>query len=200
MTTTQFDNGYWYAADLKKFATSLGIPAAGRLRKDELEKAIQLFLRTGRIDRRASRGPAAAAVRDVERGLRLDLRVFAYTNDTETWDFLEREARKLAPKFKRKSGARYRLNRWREEQITAGVALSYRGLVKRYAALCRTEGAFARIPHGRYINFVSDFLAGEKGATTVRAAKAWRELKVLDVPKDYESWRKWHSSKRKGRR
>jgi hypothetical protein len=54
-------------------------------------------------------------IRDVERGLRLDRPVVVYTNDRETKDFLEREARKLDPHVKRKSGARYRLNRCREE-------------------------------------------------------------------------------------
>lgn len=33
-------DGYCYAAEMKTFAKSLGIPAAGRRRKDELEKAI----------------------------------------------------------------------------------------------------------------------------------------------------------------
>lgn len=49
MTLAQFDNGYWYATELKEFADTLGIPSATRLRKDELEKAIKLFLETGKI-------------------------------------------------------------------------------------------------------------------------------------------------------
>ena len=47
MTLTQFDNGYWYATELKEFAETIGIPSAGKLRKDELEKAIRFFLKTG---------------------------------------------------------------------------------------------------------------------------------------------------------
>ncbi len=46
MTVTQFDNGYWYATELKTFAKAIGIPSAGKLRKDELEKAIISFLGT----------------------------------------------------------------------------------------------------------------------------------------------------------
>jgi hypothetical protein len=49
MTQAQFENGYWYATELKKFAETIGIPRAGRLRKDELEQAIKLFIRTGQI-------------------------------------------------------------------------------------------------------------------------------------------------------
>ena len=45
MTLTQFDNGYWYATDLKEFAEEIGIPLSSKLRKDELEKAINTFSR-----------------------------------------------------------------------------------------------------------------------------------------------------------
>src|SRR5258708_24213638 len=49
MSLTEFDNGYWYAAELKEFAKEIGIAHAGSLRKDELELAIKLFLKTGTI-------------------------------------------------------------------------------------------------------------------------------------------------------
>jgi hypothetical protein len=47
MTLREFENGYWYRDQLKDFAERIGIPAATKLRKDELEKAIVVFLRTG---------------------------------------------------------------------------------------------------------------------------------------------------------
>jgi hypothetical protein len=43
MTLRQFDHGYWYATEIKRFAQSLGVPAAHRLRKDELEQALKDF-------------------------------------------------------------------------------------------------------------------------------------------------------------
>ena len=49
MTITQFENGYWYATELKTFAEAIGIPSANKLRKDELEKAIISFLGTGTL-------------------------------------------------------------------------------------------------------------------------------------------------------
>src|SRR5882672_4889483 len=49
MTQAQFDNGYWYASELKEFAKTIGIPSASRLRKDELEKAIKVFLKAGKF-------------------------------------------------------------------------------------------------------------------------------------------------------
>ena len=48
MTLREFENGYWYLEQLKNFAERIGIPAAKKLRKDELEKAIVTFLRTGK--------------------------------------------------------------------------------------------------------------------------------------------------------
>ena len=43
MTVEQFDNGYWYALEIKAFAVDIGIPAASKLRKDELEELIKHF-------------------------------------------------------------------------------------------------------------------------------------------------------------
>src|SRR5439155_16644377 len=188
MTLTEFDNGYWYATELKTFAQTIRPPSAGKLRKDELEKAIRLFLKTGEIKNPSKRNLSMSGIKDIQRGLRLDLPVVVYTNDKETKDFLQREAQKLTPGLKRKSGVRYRLNRWREERLIKGVKLTYRDLVKEYIRLNQTKKPFAQIPHGRYINFMSDFLAAEKGATREQAMKAWRKLKTLDIPKDYSSW------------
>lgn len=197
MTLAQFDNGYWYATELKEFAKRIGIPSANKLRKDELERAIKLFLETSKIESPTKRRLSNSGTRDVERGLRLDLPVAVYTNDKETKDFLERESQKLAPGLKRKSGARYRLNRWREEQLARGIKLTYGDLVEEYARLNQTREPFAKIPHVRYINFVSDFLAAEEGATRKQAIEAWKRLKTLDVPKNYRSWVKSQSSKPK---
>ena len=195
MTLTQFDNGYWYATELKEFAETIGIPSATKLRKDELEKAIKLFLGTGKIKSPTRRSLSTSGAKDVERGLSLDLPVVVYTNDKETKTFLEREAQRLAPGLKRKSGVRYRLNRWREEQLIKGVKLTYGDLVEEYIRMNQTREPFAQIPHGRYINFISDFLAAEKGATREQAMRAWEKLKALDVPKNYRSWVKSQSSK-----
>ena len=195
MTLTKFDNGYWYATELKEFAETIGIPSATKLRKDEIEKAIKLFLETGKIKSPTRRSLSTSGPKDVERGLSLDLPVVVFTNDKETKAFLEREAQRLAPGLKRKSGVRYRLNRWREEQLITGVKLTYGDLVKEYIRLNQTKERFAQIPHGRYINFISDFLAAEKVATREQAIRAWEKLKTLDVPKNYRSWVKFRSSK-----
>src|SRR5262249_10376762 len=83
MTVTEFDHGYWYATQLKQFAKAIGIPLANKLRKDELEKAITLFLETGRVKSPTRRRLSNHGPKDVERGLSLDLPVSVYTNDKE---------------------------------------------------------------------------------------------------------------------
>jgi hypothetical protein len=196
MTQAQFDNGYWYATELKEFAKTIGIPSANRLRKDELEQLIKVFLKTGKIESPAKRNLSRPGTKDVEQGLTVSLPVAVYTNDKETKDFLEREAQKLVPGLKKKSGARYRLNRWREEQLAKGVKLSYGDVVREYVRLNLMKEAFAQIPIDCYVNFMSDFLAEERGATREQALRAWKKLKKLDVPKNYRSWVRINVSKR----
>src|SRR6266478_7855267 len=190
MTVEEFDNGYWYALEIKAFADDIGIPSASKLRKDELEELIKHFLRTGSIRKPTRKSLSRSGVRDDARGLSLKLPVVNYTNDRETKDFILQEALKIAPKLKRKSGARYRLNRWREQQIDNGIKITYRDLVKQYVRLNQIQGNFPQAPSGRYINFLSDFLAGEKNATRAHALKAWEQLKKAEIPKNYREWRK----------
>lgn len=192
MTEEQFDNGYWYAVEIKVFADKLGIPLASKLRKDELEELIKHFLRTGKINSPVRKNLAKSGVKDIEKGLSLKLRVVTYTSNKETKAFILNEALKIAPGLKRKSGARYRLNRWREEQLEKGRKITYEDLVRQYVKLNQMEGSFPQAPSGRYINFLSDFLAAEKSSTRVQAMKAWRELKKLDIPKTYQAWKKYY--------
>src|SRR6266568_3418082 len=167
MTLRDFENGYWYLDQLKNFAERIGIPAAKKLRKD------------------------------VERGLNLKLRIENYTSNRETKNFIVEQARMMAPDVREKSGVWYRLNRWREEQITSGEHPTYGDLVRQYIVLNKMQ-RFEHVPHGRYVNFVADFLAADKRATRAEAIDAWTELKELDVPKDYMSWVKARA-KRKGK-
>jgi hypothetical protein len=187
MTVRDFENGYWYLDQLKDFAKRIRIPAAKKLRKDELEKAIVAFLRTGNAALPTKRSLRKTGVRDVERGLKLKLRIENYTSNRETKHFVIEQARVIAPDVREKSGVWYRLNRWREEQITSGKHPTYDDLVRQYIDLNKMD-RFERIPHGRYINFVADFLEADKRATRADAIAAWTELKELDVPKDYVSW------------
>jgi hypothetical protein len=188
MTLRAFDNSYWYAAELRAFAVKMRIPSASKLRKDQLEKAIKNLLfaegaKVAPISVTPKQGP-----RDVDRGLRLDLPVVHYTSNKETKLFIEREAAKILPGFKRASGTRYLLNRWREEQIAAGRRITYRDLVLQAIALNKSKRGPLRMEHGRYINFISDYLADNKAASHGDAVRAWHEVKVMDAPKTYAAW------------
>jgi hypothetical protein len=185
MTLRQFDHGYWYATEIKRFARSLGLPSAHKLRKDELEKAIRHFLVHGKVTSPTKRDLSRAGIKDVDRGLRLDRRVVLYTNDRETKAFLERESRRLDPAFKRRSGSRYRLNRWRDAQLTRGAHITYRDLVKEYVRLNRPETTHRRVPVDRYIYFLRDFMKANPGATMTAAIRAWKTVKRMNSPKNY---------------
>ena len=84
MTVRDFESGYWYRDQLKNFAERIGIPAAKQLRKDELEKAIVAFLRTGSAALPTNRSLRKTGIKDVERGLNLKLRIEHYTSNRET--------------------------------------------------------------------------------------------------------------------
>jgi len=188
MTERQFDNGYWYATELKAFAKRIDIPSAGKLRKDELEQALKHFFRTGESRHLVRRALSKTGQRDVDKGLRLDLPIVHYTSNKETKAFIQREAAKIQPGFTRASGTRYLLNRWREAQIASGRRITYGDLVKQAIRLNHTKHGPLRLEHGRYINFISDFMAARRTSSHADAVKAWKQVKALDAPKTYEAW------------
>jgi len=196
MTLREFENGYWYLNELRAFACELGIPSAKKLRKDEIEQAIVAFLRTGMVGLPTKRALHKSGLRDLERGLTLDLRIQNYTSNRETKDFIMNQARKAAPEVSEKSGVWYRLNRWREEQLMRGCQPTYGDLVQQYIVLNGVK-RFEKVPHDRYINFVAEFLAAENDAARADAIAAWAKLKTMDVPKDYASWVKERAKCRK---
>jgi hypothetical protein len=78
MTVREFENGYWYVAELRDFGGRIGIPGAARLRKDELERAIVAFLHTGAVKLPTKRALRKTGMKDLERGLTLNLRIEHY--------------------------------------------------------------------------------------------------------------------------
>jgi hypothetical protein len=187
MTVQSFENGYWYATDLVEFGKKLGLPAAHRMRKNELESAITAYLTTGRLPNKTSSKPLKKGVKDLDRGLRLDLVIANYTGNRQTKAFIIRAAQRQNPAAKEKSGIWYRLNRWREAHVAKGP-VTYGDLVDQFIALSSLE-RFERIPHPRYVNFLAEFHAAEKDASRQDALAAWKKLKKMNVPKTYAAWR-----------
>jgi hypothetical protein len=188
MTEREFDHGYWYATELREFVRDLGVPAAAKLRKDELERAVRHFLRTGEVADLVRRPVPKSGSRDVDHGLRPDLVVRRYMSNKETKAFIQREARTIDPKFTPKPGTRYLLNRWREQQLASGRAITYGDLARQAIVLNEIKSGPLRIEHARYINFISDFMAANPGATRDQAIVAWHAVKEMDAPKTYEAW------------
>ncbi len=105
-------------------------PLEHRNFKPVLDAAIVAFLRTGNAALPTKRSLRKTGVKDVEHGLNLKLRIENYTRNRETKDFIVEQARMMAPDVREKSGVWYRLNRWREEQITSGEHPTYGDLVR----------------------------------------------------------------------
>ncbi|OFY11091.1 MAG: hypothetical protein A2W93_13325 [Bacteroidetes bacterium GWF2_43_63] len=189
MTENEFDNGYWYADEIKAFAKQLGIANSSKLRKDELEQLIKVFIRTGKVERSNRKNIVKTGKKDLDIGLSTCLPIINYTSNEQTKNFITTESQKIAPKLTIKSGAWYRLNRWRDERITNGVKITYGDLVNQFVKLNQTD-KFEKVVVGRYINFLSDFLANEKGATRQQAVNEWEKLKTLNIEKDYKSWKR----------
>jgi len=129
-------------------------------------------------------------VPDVEKGLSMDLPIVRDTSSRETKDFILREALRIDPTFRKRSGTQYLLNRWREEQMEGGKVITYGDLVQQLIVLNRTKTGPLRMEHGRYMNFISDFVADNEGAKQEEAVRAWHEVKDMDVPKTYVAWAK----------
>ncbi len=92
------------------------------------------------------------------------------------------------------------MNRWREQQLAAGRRITYRDLVLKAIELNATKTGPLRIEHGRYMNFVSDFMRANSGARHAAAVRAWHELKKLDAPKTYVAWEKARAGRKTRRR
>lgn len=194
MSLRAFENGYWYQTDLVEFGRKLGLPAAHRMRKNELESAITAYLTTGRLPRTIASKPLKKGIKDIDKGLALDLPIANYTSNRLTKGFIRREAARKNPAIKEKSGVWYRLNRWREAHV-AKRTVTYGELIDQYIALNSRE-RFEQIPQVRYVYFLADYFAAEKGASRSDALSAWKQLKKMDVPKTYKSWRAMKERKR----
>ncbi len=193
ITETEFSNGYWYADEIKAFAKEIGITNSSKLRKDELEQLIKHYIRTGEIKNADRKNVIKTGTKDLDIGLTTSLPIINYTSNKQTTNFIKIEANKIAPGLKIKTGVWYRLNRWRDEQITREKKITYGDLINQFIALNQTEKKFEKVAVGRYINFISDFLANEKGVTRQEAINEWEKLKKMDIEKDYKSWKQYNT-------
>ena len=189
MSVEEFDDGYFYATELKAYARQVGI-AVGRRRKLELEALIRDFLRTG--DRAIPHHPSLVAGRAKARDrLAAGTVVRNYVDDRQTKDFLRALVHAHAPSLRDKSGQWYWLNDWRRRQLRAGRRITYADLGNRLLELLRTEGRLPRIPAARFNNFITDYRAdpANKGRSRADAVAAWEHIKSVPGPKTYAAYK-----------
>ena len=187
MSVKEFDDGYFYVAELKVFARQLGI-AVGRRRKLELEAVIRHFLQTGLVlpakpvpDRRSGEARDRLAAESIVRN---------YVDDARTKAFLRDMVHASVPSLKDKSGQWYWLNHWRRMQLQAGERITYADLANRLLELMCTEGRLPRIAAARFNNFITDFREDpiNIGKSRAEAVAAWEHIKSVPGPKTYEAY------------
>ncbi|MBL8747994.1 MAG: hypothetical protein JNK78_02465 [Planctomycetes bacterium] len=81
--------------------------------------------------------------------------------------------------YRRRSGARCRRNRWRERQVESGRRITGRDVVRSSTS----PPPCAKVPVGRYIDFLADHPKNERNATHAMARGARHEAKELDAEK-----------------
>ena len=197
MSVEEFDDGYFYAAELKTFARQLGI-AVGRRRKLELEALIRDFLRTGTAPlTKPVPGRRSGESRD---RLAAETIVRAYVDDRRTKAFLRDFVHARVPELRDKSGQWYWLNEWRRTQLQSGQRITYADLGNRLFELMRSEGRLPRIPAARFNNFITDFWTdpANKGKSRADAVAAWERIKSVPGPKTYEAYAALQPSQRSG--
>ena len=68
--------------------------------------------------------------------------------------------------------------------------ICYGDLIHEFIRLNDPEVKFDRIPVGRYINFITDYMANEENPTRQQALGAWKKLKNQNIEKEYSAWKK----------
>ena len=191
MSVEEFEQGYFYVAELKAFAKKLGINV-GSLRKNEVEAHIKAYVS------RSEHTPLPQNVTNRKSSgnrdeLSPDSFVVNYVSDKATKAFLKEEVSKRAPGIKDKPGQWYWLNDWRKEQIRNNREITYSELVDRLFELMTTEGRLPRIPSTQFNNFITDFLADpdNQGATRSEAIDEWERLKQMPVQKNHQAYKKF---------
>jgi hypothetical protein len=130
------------SVELKVFGKEIGIKNCSKLRKDELEKIIIHFIRTGKIIEEETK-KVNSKILDK---LSPDTIIENYKNNKQTKEFILKEVLKKEPVLKIKSGAIYWLNRWREDKIKNDIKITYEDLINEFIKINSNEGNLSQIP------------------------------------------------------
>ena len=195
MSEKEFSDGYFYAAQLKRFAREIGI-SVGNRRKIELEALIRRYLLTGHIETsRPTPSRKTAGGRDK---LEKDVAVVNYVDDRRTKEFLLLCVHEQAPGLKDKSGQWYWLNDWRRKKQEEGVRITYKSLANHLGQLMRTSGRLPQIPSARMNNFMTDYRADSSAPQVPHEElmAKWMWLKRQPGPNTYAEYKRLQRSAR----
>lgn len=191
-TVAEFESGYWYALELKKFATDIGVANSAKLRKDQLEEIIKSYIEFGVLPVKGVTVKKQKLVRKKDKADKLCLTqpIQHYVSNKATKSFIMAEALKIYPDLPKKSGVWYWTNRWREDKLEQQQNITYLDLIKHFVQLSTQKERLPQIPSARFNNFISDFLAANEG-NKEEAKTAWEQLKSLNIPKTYAAWKEY---------
>jgi hypothetical protein len=193
ITQEEFINGYWYNDELKEFGKEIGIKNYSKLRKDQLEKIIIHFIRTGKLKEIEIK----KSTPKTPDKLSLDTVIENYKYNKKTKEFILIEVFRKEPELKIKSGAIYWLNRWREDKINHGIKISYGDLIDEFININLNKDKLPQIPSTKMNNFIMDYLKNEIYSKRKDALNEWRKLKELNIQKDYKSWKLYVNKNKK---
>jgi hypothetical protein len=193
ITQEEFINGYWYSLELKEFGKEIGVKNYSKLRKDELEKIIIHFIKTGKIIEKET----IKSTVKINDKLSLDTIIKNYKNTRQTKEFILKETFKKKSDLKIKSGSIYWLNRWREDKINENIVITYEDLINEFIKLNLNKEKLPQIPSIKMNNFIMDYLKKEINSKRKEAINEWIKLKELNIPKDYKSWKLYVSKNNK---
>ena len=190
LTVEEFDGFYYYAKELRTYATLLGFGQVN-VRKDILETQVREYLGGGTLPKAIRKKKKGK--KDSETGaLRLNRKVKNFTFDRKTRGWLERKLKSRGCATK-KSGECYWLARYLENETD----ITYGDVVAKLEEMRNQEGRLPRIPSTKMNNFITDFTTANPGVKRAEVMKAWEALKKMKIPKTYDAYMKHNKSTEK---
>lgn len=168
---------YWWKDELTRFCVEHGIPATGR--KLEIRYRVEMFLRTGRVERPAPRA-AAKGGRDSDGELTLETPVVNFKSDKKTREF-----------FKSVIGPHFHFTAHLNQFIKDRTDLTYGDLVREWDAdRKRRKSSDFKPPimaSCEYNQYIRDFFADpqNEGKSFKEAVASWNEVKVRRGERKY---------------
>lgn len=167
---------YWKKDELIAFCVRHGLGSKGS--KEELEKKIVLFLKTGKKPQTIRRSNFPQ--KDSEQEIKVNTKVVHYKNDQNTRDF-----------FISQIGISFRFNGYLREfaKSLQDGSKTYGDLVEGYKKSLKEKNTTID-KQFQFNQFQRDFFANENNATRNDCLQAWDKVKKAKGPSNYQTYKK----------